>query len=378
MPSAGALAAKASGQIPSLDGIRALSILIVFIGHAGLPQVLRDQTGVTIFFFLSGYLITTLLVREKEKRGKISIRGFYLRRVFRILPAMYFVLAVAIVVNILQLLPSTMTLAGAGASAMQLTNYWIVLFGREDLPTGMNALWSLNVEEHYYLFFPVLFIGLTLLFRRRSHQAFVLGAICVAFLAWRIVLAFGLDAGFDRIYLATDTRADSILWGAVFAIAWNPVHGNAIARGRWPWAQLALGIALLACARVMPNTLAITLGYTVEAVGLMFIFTAVITAPTSLFGRVLNWKPLAYLGVLSYSMYLCHRLVLLLVEKYVGFGMWIDAILSLAITVGASYGIYKLVEHPMIRFGRRFQPHLEDRTIAVSEPPHWRGDNVAH
>jgi peptidoglycan/LPS O-acetylase OafA/YrhL len=111
-----------------------------------------------------------------------------------------------------------------------------------------------------------------------------------------------------------------------------------------------------------------------EAIGLMFIFTAVITAPTTLFGRVLNWKPVAFLGVLSYSMYLTHRLVLLLVARYLHAGLWIDSAIALVLTVAVSYGIYRLVERPMIKLGRRFQPHLEDRTTAVSGPPRLRAE----
>jgi peptidoglycan/LPS O-acetylase OafA/YrhL len=110
---------RAVTRIPSLDGIRALSILVVFAGHAGLPQVLRDTTGVTMFFFLSGYLITTLLSREQQRSGRIALVSFYKRRVFRILPAMYSVLAVVIVINLLGLLENTMTLAGAAASSFQ-------------------------------------------------------------------------------------------------------------------------------------------------------------------------------------------------------------------------------------------------------------------
>ncbi|GAA2168195.1 peptidoglycan/LPS O-acetylase OafA/YrhL [Humibacillus xanthopallidus] len=369
MPSAGSVAPLKSRHIPSLDGLRTVSIVIVFIGHAGLPQVLRDQTGVTIFFFLSGYLITTLLMREQDKTGKISLTGFYLRRVFRILPAMYTVLAVAIAISAFQILESTMTPLGAIASMFQLTNYWIIIDGRGQLPTGMNALWSLNVEEHYYLLFPVLLIAISALLKSRRRQALVLAALCGLFLVWRIVLVYGLHAPIDRIYLATDTRGDSILWGAVFALAWNPVRGRAIAGGRWPWAQFILGVALLGVARILPSNLSMTFGYTIEAMALVFIFTAVISGPDTLMGRVLNWKPIAFLGVLSYSMYLCHRLILMLVAKYLTLGIWGTAAVSLVLTIGVSYLIYRLVEQPMLRLGRRYQPHLDDRTISLVGDP---------
>ena len=355
---------RAATHIPSLDGIRALSILIVFAGHAGLPQVLRDTTGVTMFFFLSGYLITTLLSREQQRSGRIALVSFYKRRVFRILPAMYSVLAVVIVINLLGLLENTMTLAGAAASSFQFTNYWIILNGRDDLPVGMNALWSLNVEEHFYLLFPLLFIVMSKWLTRRQ-QVVVLLALCVAFLAWRIGLHSVLDASWDRIYLATDTRADAILWGCLLAIGWNPATGNGFPKAKeWAWGYFLVGAAGLYVVREMSETVAYIVGVSLESAALMFVFTAVISAPTSLFGKILNWRPLAFLGVLSYSLYLTHRAVLFLVAEHTSLSLWWVAGISLVIGLVVSYVVYRFIEKPMIRVGKRVTLGQE-RTVGV-------------
>jgi peptidoglycan/LPS O-acetylase OafA/YrhL len=348
---------RAETRIPSLDGIRALAIIIVFMGHAGLNQILRDTTGVTIFFFLSGYLITTLLGREHDRTGRIALTSFYKRRVFRILPAMYLVLAVAIVLNLLGLLKNTMTLAGAAASSLQFTNYWIILNGRDDLPVGMNALWSLNVEEHFYLLFPLLFIVMSKWLTRRQ-QLVILLALCACFMVWRVYLNL-TGAGIDRTYLATDTRADSILWGCLFAIGWNPATGNGLPKAKqWASGYFLAGAAGLYFVRESSARFADTVGYTVEAVSLMLIFTAVISAPTSLFGRILNWRPLAFLGVLSYSLYLIHRLVLFFVAEHTNLSTVPVAAVSFVVSLVLSYVVYRFVEKPMIRLGKsvRFKP----------------------
>lgn len=340
-------------RIPSLDGLRAVAILIVFIGHAGLPQLLRDMTGVTIFFFLSGYLITTRLARERNSKGSVNLLTFYKRRAFRILPAMYVVLALAIAISALGILPSTMTPLGAVISSLQFTNYWIILDGREQLPAAMNALWSLNVEEHFYFLFPLLFVAFSRWLSRRQ-QLIVLGVMLAAFLIWRVTLASEFGAGFDRLYLATDTRADSILWGCLLAIGWNPATGRGF-RGasRFAWVYFSVGVALMFAARVMPQMLSVTLGFTVEAVALMLIFTAVISAPETLFGRVLNWRPVAYLGTLSYALYLVHRPVLLLVEEYVPAPTVVIAVIAFIVALLASYLTFRFIETPMIEFGKR-------------------------
>lgn len=149
-----------AGKIPSLDGLRAVAIAIVLWGHAGFPTLIRESTGVTVFFFLSGYLITTLMRAEADKRGRVSLKNFYLRRVLRIFPSLYLVLAGAFALSVLGLIPNGMTPGGVASSATFLSNYFIIFEGRDGLPGGMNALWSLAVEKHYYLLFPLLYVAM--------------------------------------------------------------------------------------------------------------------------------------------------------------------------------------------------------------------------
>jgi peptidoglycan/LPS O-acetylase OafA/YrhL len=324
--------------------------------------VLRDQTGVTIFFFLSGFLITTLMIKEHEARGRIDLKAFYLRRIFRILPAMYVTLALGVAVSAFGLLPSSMTPLGILAPALQFTNYWIIVAGRDGLPTGLNALWSLAVEEHFYLLFPLVFIAMCRLIPSRRAQIWFLSSLCLMFLAWRLVLVHVMGQDFDRVYLATDTRADSILLGALLAIGWNPVRGNAVFGGpRLAWARLIVGLATLMVVRLASETFALTFGYTVEGIALFLIFSAVISAPDTLFGRLLNWRPIAYLGLISYSLYLVHRLVILLFEQYTHLGTVFTAVASFAVAVGLSVLLHHFVEKPAIALRRHFSNPSPDR-----------------
>lgn len=210
--------------IPSLDGLRAFSIAIVFLAHAGMKEIIPGYFGVLIFFLLSGFLITTLLRLEFEKNGTISLSGFYRRRVYRIWPPFYFFLVLATVVQIFttvkgrQIDPSMF-----GLQAAHLANYAIVAYGWEKgRAVGTFLYWSLAVEEHFYLIFPVLYLWMLKADFSRERQGQVLLAVCIAVLLWRCALVFGMDASKERIYVATDTRFDAILFGCWLAVVANP------------------------------------------------------------------------------------------------------------------------------------------------------------
>lgn len=348
---------KAKNHIPSLDGLRAVAIVIVVWGHAELPRLIPESTGVTLFFFLSGYLITTLLRAEADKRGGISLKDFYLRRVLRIFPPLYIVLAASIVLSLFGLLANSMTAGGIFSSATFLTNYFIIFEGRDGLPGGMNALWSLAVEEHYYIFFPLLYIAMRKWTPSRLHQTMILVALCLGIMLWRCYLV-ARDAGFDRIYLASDTRADSILWGALLAIAANPFRGE-IPMPRRAW---LLTPVLLVSAGVfygvtrLPSELVMSVGYTIQAIAIAGIFIPLIMAPKSLVGLVLNWRPVAFLGVLSYSLYLWHRPLLFLAEDHLNLPHVVEAFIGVAAALILAYLVHKVVDQPIGRWRKRLQP----------------------
>lgn len=359
-------------MIPSLDGLRALSITVVVLKHAGVPGPFSGSFGVTTFFFISGFLITTLLRREYERNGSISLGLFYLRRTLRIFPPLYVVLAIATLLSLTGILVNEMTGGGLVAGSTFLANYWIVFVGKDGLPGGMNVLWSLAVEEHYYLVFPVLYLAMLRWLPDRRRQVAVLVTICAIVLAWRCWLRLH-GASDIRLYYATDTRVDGILWGAITAIAWNPVYGEtpkwlATKRGAATATALGAGFAIWVISR-LPGTIQYTVGYTAQALLLIAGVTAVVMAPQSLVGRFLNGKPVVWVGVISYSLYLVHRPMIYLVEEYVPGGWYITVPIVVVASVLMCVVLKRYVEDPSARLRKRLQDRALNRRVAGEATP---------
>lgn len=366
MPSAGVIAPRV-GLIPSLDGLRALSILIVFWAHAGLPGDIRGGTGVTIFFFLSGFLITTLMRVEYDRFDRMSLRDFYLRRVFRILPPMYIAILVGILLTAVGVLVVPITFGGIAASSLFFVNYWKII-GGEGIPDGLGVLWSLAIEEHFYLVFPIVYVLMRKFLPRRLHQVILLAAVCAIVLIWRCYLWLN-GASEVRLYYATDTRIDSILFGAILAIGLNPVYGEVRLPKRW-MLPTAAAVAFVAFVLVSygPFFLNLTLGYSVQGVALMAIFAYVILAPKSWIGSFLNWRPVAYIGVLSYTIYLVHAMFLFGAENILGLPPLIEVAVAAMVTMVFAWALHRLVERPLARLRKRLSRAGESTTLELPTP----------
>lgn len=281
-------------------------MLIVFVGHsATMPGLWPGHVGVTIFFFLSGYLITTLLRREYEKTSKISLPKFYLRRALRILPPAYLAIAAGVVVGAIGLLPSTTTGWGVLAELLNYTNYYLVFQGREGLPPETSMLWSLAVEEHFYLIFPALLIFLFWRGLTRRRIAVILICACAVAPVWRVILLMqGQD--FFRLYTSTDTRFDTMLFGAAMALLFNPALGDAAPFGvsaraiRRVFVPASL-VVFAASAVIDVPQFRLTIADTIQIICLVPIFWFVIDQPAGWAGRLLNNSWLSHIGVLSFS-----------------------------------------------------------------------------
>ena len=358
-PTAAAAPARNVAQhIASLDGIRACAVMLVFVAHAGLKGRVPGEFGVTVFFFLSGYLITTLLRVEHERNGSISFRAFYLRRVLRIFPPFYLVLGAATLLWLLHVLPAPypkFSWDGVLSQVFFLTNYYIVLHGWWDgHAQGTWIFWSLAVEEHFYLLFPLVYVLLLRFVPSRNRQALALAGLCGLVLAWRLVLVLALGAGKDRTYVATDTRIDSILFGCILAILANPVldrvriGDNAL---RFVWVPLAV-VGLLLSFAIRNPRFQETTAYTIQGICLFPLFIAAVRLADWGPFRLLNWRAISFVGVLSYSIYLLHPTVLWTVNPLPVPGI-VQALVALAATLAIAYGIYVVVEKPAARLRRR-------------------------
>jgi len=330
--------------------------MLVFTAHAGLERFVPGGFGVTIFFFLSGFLITTLLRAEFETYGEISIRHFWLRRTLRILPPFYLVLIVSVFVSLLIDPPGTLSPPAVTAQALQYTNFWIVGHGYEGQPSGTGVYWSLAVEEHFYLVFPWLFIGIQKFKFSARSQALFLWALCLLVLLWRTYLVLYCHVSVIRTYLATDTRVDSILFGCALAVWNNPVMDEVTLRERrWkygyvPVAALVLGL----CLAVRGDNFRETLRYSLQGGALTVLFVAAIRYHRWPIFAWLNNPAVAYIGLISYSLYLLHLAVLLRIARaWPGLYPLVQGVLALAISVALSSLIYVTIEKPCARLRKK-------------------------
>ena len=212
---------QSAKYIPAIDGMRAIAILIVVTSHLVKDGIIPGGLGVTLFFFISGYLITGLLIDECEASGAIDIKYFYVRRFMRLAPAL---LTMVAVVSLTYLLVFGVTsIKEILAAVFYFMNYYQIMHGAMPIPLG--PLWSLAIEEHFYLVFPLV-IALTWRFRERLFVSLIV--VCVLVLVWRTILVAGGAEDF-RTYIGTDTRIDSIVYGALLAIANSAKAGIGLA-----------------------------------------------------------------------------------------------------------------------------------------------------
>jgi peptidoglycan/LPS O-acetylase OafA/YrhL len=294
--------------VPALDGMRALAFLLVFFAHSLPYHDLPGGFGVTVFFFLSGYLITTLLRVEASQTSAISLRHFYLRRILRIFPPCYVTVIVVCTLARLGLIYNTESYRSLVAAFLYFSNYWNIL-GWGNLPAGLGVLWSLAVEEHYYLLYPLLYAWFVRKSLSRGRQAFILGSLCCAALIWRIVRAAVFRSPWANIYEGTDTRFDAILFGCLLAILFNPRLGDSVNWLTRHARALALGgAALLVVTFAWRNPFfRDTFRYTLQSLALAPIFFYVTVDQSSVVSRLLALGPMRWVGQLSYSLYLIHH-----------------------------------------------------------------------
>jgi peptidoglycan/LPS O-acetylase OafA/YrhL len=345
-------------HIPSLDGIRAASFLVVFLSHAAPSWGLPGQFGVTVFFFLSGYLITTLLRVEHQQTGRVALRAFYLRRSLRIFPPFYLTLTVATALAALGILPSAYVADGVAAIALHVANYYaIVARGFAGMPPGTDVFWSLAVEEHFYLLFPLLYLWSTPSGALRQSRLFL--ALCILALLWRCILVFAYESPPSRTFIATDTRVDSLLFGCLLAVRGNPVLD--------PWrgsrelflrVLVPISLAVLLVCFALGGWLRFreTIRYTLQGIALVPIFIAVIRYPDALAFRWLNHPWVRYVGVRSYSLYLLHGVAIACAKALkLPLGSPQLIVVSLALVVVTAEIIWVTVERPCARLRQRLR-----------------------
>ncbi|WP_242184033.1 acyltransferase [Sphingomonas sp. CARO-RG-8B-R24-01] len=346
-------------HISPLDGFRALAILIVFVAHCGLEKLVPGGFGVTIFFFLSGYLITTLLRAEFAQTGRIDIRAFYVRRSVRILPSLY--ITVLLLLGLTQWLPAEHPAEfwGVFSQLAFLTNYpWIT--GNAQGVTG-PPLWSLAVEEHFYLVFPVIFSATLAALPPRKAAGLCLGA-CIAVLGIRLATVATIsDIG--KVYYWTHTRIDSILFGCCLALWQNPVLDKGAWQPRIIHVLFASAI-LLGCLAIRDELFRQTVRYTLQGGALFVIFSYAIH-DRGWVSIALSTRPLRVIALYSYTLYLIHVPIIAGVHAlFPALGLLGLIVISGALSMLYAAGMYALVEQPAANWRRRFRS--SSRTIPLA------------
>jgi peptidoglycan/LPS O-acetylase OafA/YrhL len=350
--------------LPGLDGLRALAVGAVVAYHMDLGWAQGGLLGVGVFFTLSGYLITDLLLGQYERTGGLQLVDFWLRRARRLLPALFVMLTVVVAwVTLLDrsLLPAVR--GAANASAVYVTNWWLIVqhssyFAQFAPPSPLDHLWSLAVEEQFYLIWPwLLWIGLR--WKRTgagSYQRLAAATLLLA-AASAVAMALLYRPGYDptRVYDGTDTRAFALLIGAALAFVWPSTKLPVQVDRRSRWVLDGAGVAGLAIFAVLVwRTSEYSPFLYRGGLVLLSFATALMVAsaasPASRFGRILGGESLRWLGVRSYGIYLWHFPIIVLTTPAAGGDTPSRRVLQLAAIIGCAAVSWRYVEEP-IRHG---------------------------
>jgi peptidoglycan/LPS O-acetylase OafA/YrhL len=338
-----------------IQGLRAVAVLLVALGHAGIPFLKGGYVGVDVFFVLSGFLITGLLLSEALGTGRVSLVRFYARRARRILPAAVLTLVVTTIAaqHLLNFVRARDVVTDSVWASFFAANVHFAALGSDYFqqgqpPSPIQHFWSLSVEEQFYLVWPTL-LGLALfgLVRRRARRGrllLVIAAAGVASLAWSI---HDTASSPTSAYFSTPARAWELALGAGLAVAAPTVARiPAVAQVAFGWA----GLAAIGCAAVLFSGSTAFPGYAalLPAVGAALVIAA--GEHRLSVCRPLSIAPLRYLGDRSYAFYLWHWPVLVIAAQYAGHDLSLAAkLLLLAGAFGLSIVSYALVENPLRR-----------------------------
>jgi peptidoglycan/LPS O-acetylase OafA/YrhL len=310
-------------NIPSLDGMRAISILLVIAAHSGgnfshwisIPPIyylLLAHTGVSTFFVISGFLITSLLLKELAGTHKISLKRFYVRRAFRIFPPFYLYLGIIFALVLFGVFQTP--LRAFFFAAIYASNYYL---GPGGGFLGLQHIWSLCVEEQFYLLWPA-----ALLLLRRRKAVYLAGALILLSPPSRVItyllLAPQNRAAVDRMF---HSSIDTIMFGCLLALLWDNDRFNRLVL---PWTN-AWASATAVCFLVLIDPLldmrfrgnySQLVGMTLEGISICVITLYVVRRPATLPGRILNTPVLRHVGVISYSLYLWQNILSATAARY--------------------------------------------------------------
>lgn len=353
------------GYLPGLDGVRALAVLGVLLYHGDLTWMRGGFLGVDVFFVLSGFLITTLIVEEYSRSGRINFKRFYLARARRLLPALLLMLVIVGMLAAFVYRESAATFrADALASLFYVTNWWFIFsdasyFEAIGRPPFLQHLWSLAVEEQFYLLWPALVLIL-LRWRGRRAVFYVALSAAVASTVWMAFLAisngYPQEADPSRAYFGSDSHIMGLLLGAALAMVWRPGRLSTRLTAGAKAVITAIGIlALLGVAYfflfVGEYSNFLYRGGFLVLSAIVCVLIAAASHPGAPFGRMIGSQPWRYIGQRSYGLYLYHWPIYVITRPELDIPL--DGPALLALRLGLTFAVaelsYRYVEIPIRR-----------------------------
>ena len=345
--------------VPELDGLRGLAIIIVILFHANVSFFSGGFIGVDIFFVLSGFLITSLLIQEFDSTGTIKLNYFYMRRALRLGPALLLLLITFCILSFLLLNEekATRNLIDALISLVYLSN-WARAFNFHP-PDFLGHTWSLSIEEQFYILWPIILL-LLLRAKKKNRLHIICFAAMAALVSWLLRIYFVMsDVPLERVYNGLDTRTDSLMVGCVLGVL---ISSRLIsekvkdALSRWlkyiaPFSMVLL--LFLSFTSNWQDNRIYYLGFFVVELLVAILILDIIINKNSMARKILAMRWLVWVGSISYGLYLWHYLVFRTMFA-LGFNGLMVVLLGTFVTFIIAICSYSFLERPMLKFKKPF------------------------
>jgi len=355
---------------PQLDGLRGIAILVVMLFHADLPGFSGGFLGVDIFFVLSGFLITTMLVEEYEHYGSVSLRNFYARRVLRLAPALLLLLVSFCLYSWFFLDEATAKSNFIDALiALGYLSNWARAFSLHP-PDFLGHTWSLSIEEQFYILWPLMLLSMLALLKKRKALFAATVALSLSSSLLRIALLVA-GATVERLYNGLDTRADALMAGCALGLFLTPELAGNIAIGRFKKQIFFAALFSSLCLFVLVgyadwhSHYLYSIGFFAVEIFTAVLILEIVTNTKGAFALFLSQRWLVWIGSISYGLYLWHHPLFCIVKSYGYDRFTITTVGSLITFLVAALSFY-LLEKPVLRFKRSFVRKKRDLRVPAS------------